>query len=60
MKPFTALACVIVGLIALGQFARLLLGWEVSVNHVVVPLWPSGVIAAAFAVVAVLAWRERA
>ena len=60
MKPFTAVACVILGLIALGQFCRLLLGWEISVNHMAVPLWPSGVVAVLFAAVAAMAWRERA
>lgn len=60
MKPFTTVACVILGLIGLLQLCRLLLGWEIVVNHMVVPLWPSGVVAVAFVAIAALAWRERA
>lgn len=60
MKPFTALACVILGVIGLAQLARFLLGWEIVVNGMAVPMWPSAVVAVVFAAIAILAWRERA
>ena len=60
MKPFTALACVILGLIAVAQLARFVMGWEIVVNGMAVPTWPSAVVAVGFAAIAILAWRERA
>jgi hypothetical protein len=59
MKPFTALACVILGFIAVMQLVRLLMGWDIVVNQMHVPLWPSGVVAVLFGVIALMAWRER-
>ena len=60
MKPFTTVACVILGLIAVTQLCRFLLGWEIVVNGMAVPMWPSAVVAVAFGAIAILAWRERA
>jgi hypothetical protein len=59
MKPFSTVACLLLGLIAVLQLARLLLGWEISVNGMAVPLWPSAVATLLFGAVSVLAWRER-
>ena len=47
------------GFIAVAQLARLLLGWEILVNGMAVPLWPSAVATLLFGAVSVLAWRER-
>ena len=58
MKPFTALACLLLALIALGQLTRLLLGWDIVVNGYAVPLWASGVAALLAGGISLLAWRE--
>ena len=41
MKPFTAIAIFIFGLIALLHILRLLYGWEVTINGIVIPMWAS-------------------
>jgi hypothetical protein len=58
MKPFTIVAIVLLSLIAIVQLARLILGWEVSVNGVAIPLWVSGIAFVVGGGVAVMLWRE--
>jgi len=58
MKPFTIVAIVLLSLIAILQLARLILGWEVSVNGVAIPLWVSGIAFVVAGGVAVMVWRE--
>jgi hypothetical protein len=58
MKPFTIVAIVLFSLIAIVQLARLILGWEVSVNGVAIPMWVSGIAFVIAGGVAVLVWRE--
>lgn len=58
MKPFTALACLLLALIALLQLTRVALGWDVIVNGFAVPLWASGVATLLTGGVSLLAWRE--
>jgi hypothetical protein len=41
MKPFTLVAIAVFGLMALMHVLRLFLGWEVSFNGVIIPLWAS-------------------
>ena len=41
-KPFTVIAIVLLSLIALLQLLRFILGWEVTVHGVSVPVWASG------------------
>jgi len=43
MKPFTMIAVVVFSLIALMQLLRFVLGWEVTVNGMIVPVWLSGI-----------------
>jgi uncharacterized membrane protein HdeD (DUF308 family) len=60
MKPFTVVAIVLLSLIAILQLARLILGWEVSVNGVAIPLWVSGIaFVVAGGVAAMLWWESR-
>ena len=40
-KPFSTIAVVVFSLVALLQLLRVLLGWEVVVNGVHIPLWAS-------------------
>lgn len=58
MKPFTRLSVVLFALIALIQLLRLILGWEVVVNGVVVPVWISGIASLITAGLSVMLWRE--
>ena len=57
-KPFTIIAVVILSLMALLQLLRLVLGWEVMVNGVKVPVWASGIGSVIAAGLAVMVWRE--
>ena len=45
-------------LIALLQLLRFILGWEVMVNGVSVPVWVSGIASVIAAGLAVMVWRE--
>ena len=58
MKPFTTLAVVLFALIAVLQLLRFLLGWEVTVNGTLIPVWVSGIAFVIAAALAVLLWRE--
>lgn len=58
MKPFTSLACLLLALIALLQLTRVLLGWDVTVNGVTVPLWASVIAAVVTGSLSLLTWRE--
>lgn len=52
MKPFTSIATAFLALVAVLQLARVLLGWNVTVNGYAVPNWAS---LAAFVVAGTLA-----
>lgn len=58
MKPFTTIAVAIFSLVALLQLLRVLLGWEVVVNGMHIPLWASLVAFVVAGALAVLVWRE--
>jgi hypothetical protein len=58
MKTFTLLAVVVFTVVALAQLARVLLGWEVTINGVAIPPWASLVACAVAALLAVMVWRE--
>lgn len=58
MKPFTTLAALLLGIIAVVHLARVFAGWEVIVDEWVIPVWaslPAVVIAGG---VAVMTLRE--
>lgn len=58
MKPFTVIAIVVFSLIAILQLTRFILGWEVSVNGVIIPVWASGIAFVIAGGLAVMLWRE--
>jgi membrane protein implicated in regulation of membrane protease activity len=58
MKPFTLIVEVLLSLIAILQLARFVLGWEVSVNGVSIPVWLSGIAFVVLVGLAVMLWRE--
>ena len=58
MKPFTTLAVILLGLLAALQLARVLLGWEVLVNGVAIPIWASAIACLVAGGLALMLWRE--
>jgi hypothetical protein len=57
-KPFTTVAAILFTLMALVHLLRLLLGWDVTVNGMVVPEWASGLGLLITAWLALMVWRE--
>ena len=58
MKPFTKISTFFLALLAALQLARVLLGWEVVVNGVSIPLWASAIAALIAGGLAAMLWRE--
>ena len=58
MKPFTFIAVVVFSLVALLQLLRVALGWDVTVNGVLIPPWASIVACAVAAALAFMLARE--
>ena len=58
MKPFTAVAVAFLALIAVLQLVRFLLGWEVAVRGISIPVWASGVAFVVVGALAAMLWRE--
>lgn len=58
MKPFAAISIVVFSMIAILQLLRFILGWEVSVNGFIVPVWVSGMAFVVLGGLAVMLWRE--
>ncbi|NDP42698.1 MAG: hypothetical protein GZ089_08280 [Aromatoleum sp.] len=57
MKPFTLISVVFLSLLALLQLTRALLGWEVTVNGIVIPVWVSGIAFVIAGTLALMLWR---
>ena len=58
MKPFATLAVFFLGLLSALQLVRFLLGWEVLVNGVAIPLWASAIACIVAGGLAIMLWRE--
>ena len=58
-KPFTLVAVAVFSIVASLQLLRLLLGWEITINAITIPLWASGVAFVVAAGLAAMVWRER-
>jgi len=58
MKPFTVIAVIVFSLIAILQLTRFILGWEVSVNGVAIPVWLSAIVFVLAGGLAVMLWME--
>ena len=58
LKPFIAVAVVVFSLVALLQLLRVVLGWEVTVNGIVIPFWASVIACVVAATLAFMLWRE--
>ena len=57
-KPFTTIAVSVFALVALMHVLRLALGWEVTFQGSVVPMWVSALGAIIAGGLAVMLWRE--
>lgn len=58
-KPFTLVAVVVFSIVSLLQLTRLLLGWDITINGITIPLWASGVAFIVAAGLAAMVWREQ-
>lgn len=58
MKPFSTVAVAVFSLVALLQLLRVALGWEVTINGFVIPLWASAIACLVAATLAFMLWRE--
>ncbi len=58
MKPFTSIAVLFLGLIATLQLGRSIMGWEVSVNGMNVPVWVSALAFIIAGALALMLWKE--
>lgn len=58
-RSITLVAVVVFSLVSLLQLLRLLLGWDIAINGITIPLWASGVAFVVAAGLAVMVWRER-
>lgn len=58
MKPFTTVAIGVFVLVALAQLLRVLLGWDVVVNGIIIPSWVSLIACGIAVTLATMLWRE--
>jgi hypothetical protein len=58
MKPFTSVSVVVFSLVALLQLVRVALGWDVTINGIVIPQWASVVACVVAATLAFMLRRE--
>jgi len=58
MKPFTAIAVVVLAFVAAIHVLRLVKGVELLVNGTPIPLWVSAVAALLTGGLAIMVWRE--
>ena len=58
MKPFSTVAVILFSLVALAHLLRIVLGWEVTVAGIFIPVWASIIACVAAAALALMLWRE--
>ena len=58
MRPFTFIAVVVFGLVAVAHILRLFGDWEVTLNGMIVPRWVSVLGFVIAAGLAMMLWRE--
>ncbi len=58
MKPVSTIAVVVFAVVTVVHLIRILQGWEVIVNGIIMPLWVSVVGAIISGSLAILLWRE--
>ena len=58
MQPVTTIAAILFALIGALQLVRFIMGWEVTVNGIAIPVWASGIAFVIAAILAIMLWRE--
>ena len=58
MQPVTTIAAILFALIGALQLVRFIMGWEVTVNGIAIPVWASGIAFVIAAALAIMLWRE--
>jgi hypothetical protein len=58
MKPYTTIAVALFALIAFMHVLRLVLGWDVTVNGIAIPIWASLLGLVIAGLLAFMLWRE--
>jgi hypothetical protein len=58
MKPFATVAVILFSLVALAHLLRIVLGWEVTVAGIFIPVWASVIACVGAAALALMLWRE--
>jgi hypothetical protein len=56
VKPFTSIAVAVFVLVALLQLLRVVMGWDVAINGILIPPWASIIV---FVIAAALAFKVR-
>ncbi|MCY7355149.1 MAG: hypothetical protein LH470_08770 [Lysobacter sp.] len=58
MTPFTTITTIFLGLLALMQLTRFVMGWGVSVNGMTIPVWISAIALVIAGALALTLWKE--
>jgi hypothetical protein len=58
VQPVTTIAAILFALIGALQLVRFIMGWEVTVNGIAIPVWASGIAFVIAAILAIMLWRE--
>ena len=58
MRPVATIAAGLFALIGALQLVRFIMGWEVTVNGISIPVWASGIVFLTAAALAIMLWRE--
>ena len=58
MKPITTITTIFLGLLALMQFTRVVMVWDVSVNGMAIPVWISAIAFVIAGALALMLWKE--
>lgn len=58
MKPFTLTAIAVFVLVSILHLVRLVLGWEISIDGVRIPVWLSAIGFVVAGALAAMLWRE--
>jgi hypothetical protein len=58
VQRVSAIAAGLFALIGALQLVRFIMGWEVTVNGIAIPVWASGIAFVIAAALAIMLWRE--
>jgi len=58
MRPFTTIAALIFAVVCVAHAVRLCLGWEIIMNGIHIPVWPSGLAMIVTGGLSFMLWRE--